>query len=332
MSELDTLVAGLREQAGLRLKGDIGRTVGADAEVADDPRIRLGDDCAAIPDGDGHSLFAIEGLLPEFVAADPWFAGYSGVMVNLSDVAAMGGRPVAVVDAVWARDEERFADIWAGMAAASRAYNVPIVGGHTHTRGRHDSLAVAVLGRAGRRPLTSFDASPGDRLLFAVDLRGHYHEGQPFWDASTRCDDPERLRDDLELMATVAELGLAHAAKDVSMAGLPGTALMLCECSGVGLRLDLAAVPRPDGVPLSKWLVSFPSFGYLLAVRPDNVDRVRGLFAVRDLACADIGGFDETSCLSVRLEGASTLFWDWRRNPLMSFGRAAGRSVVEPSA
>ena len=38
-------------------------------------------------------------------AAEPWFAGYCGVMVNLSDVAAMGGRPVAVVDALWAEDD-----------------------------------------------------------------------------------------------------------------------------------------------------------------------------------------------------------------------------------
>ena len=55
--------------------------------------IALGDDCAAIPDpvGGGHLLFAAEGMLPAFVESDPWFAGYSAVMVNLSDIAAMGG-------------------------------------------------------------------------------------------------------------------------------------------------------------------------------------------------------------------------------------------------
>jgi selenophosphate synthetase-related protein len=62
---------------------------------------RLGDDCAAIQDGDDWLLLAAEGMLPSFVAEDPWFAGYSAVMVNLSDIAAMGGRPLALVDVLW---------------------------------------------------------------------------------------------------------------------------------------------------------------------------------------------------------------------------------------
>ena len=60
--------------------------------------VRVGDDCAAIPEADGYLLFAAEGILESFVADDPWFAGYSAVMVNLSDIAAMGGWPLAVVD------------------------------------------------------------------------------------------------------------------------------------------------------------------------------------------------------------------------------------------
>jgi selenophosphate synthetase-related protein len=55
--------------------------------------VQVGDDCAALPDEQGCLLLAGEGFLDRFVAADPWFAGYCGVMVNLSDVAAMGGRP-----------------------------------------------------------------------------------------------------------------------------------------------------------------------------------------------------------------------------------------------
>jgi len=51
---------------------------------------RVGDDCAAIRHGEEWLLFSAEGMLPSFVAEDPWFAGYSAVMVNLSAVAAMG--------------------------------------------------------------------------------------------------------------------------------------------------------------------------------------------------------------------------------------------------
>ena len=47
-----------------------------------------GDDCAVLPDpsGQAHLLLAIEGLASDFVQAMPWFAGYSAVMVNLSDI------------------------------------------------------------------------------------------------------------------------------------------------------------------------------------------------------------------------------------------------------
>ena len=125
-------------------------------------QVKVGDDCAAISDGDGWLLFAAEGMLESFVQADPWFAGYSAVMVNLSDVAAMGGRPLAVVDVLWTPGGETPAEIWAGMAVASQRYAVPIVGGHT-TKVTSGSayLAAAVLGKASRL-LTSFDARPGE--------------------------------------------------------------------------------------------------------------------------------------------------------------------------
>src|SRR6201999_3632881 len=107
--------------------------------------IPVGDDCAAIPDGDGHLLFAAEGFISAFVAADPWFAGWCGVMVNLSDVAAMGGRPLAVVDALWSQDAAAADPILAGLSDAAALYGVPVVGGHTNTRASCGNLAVAVL-------------------------------------------------------------------------------------------------------------------------------------------------------------------------------------------
>ena len=98
----------LRNARGLAAKADIG-TVAEQLGLSPASSIPVGDDCAAIPDGDGYLLFAIEGFINEFVAADPWFAGWCGVMVNISDVAAMGGRPIAVVDAVWADGGEQAA-------------------------------------------------------------------------------------------------------------------------------------------------------------------------------------------------------------------------------
>lgn len=320
VSELEGLTQRLRDRSGIQSKRDIGRAIGeavsGEGKPSSNP-LSLGDDCAVLPDSDGYLLFAIEGLIQDFVERDPWFAGYSAVMVNLSDVAAMGGRPVAVADALWARDTQRFARVWAGMQAASDRYGVPVVGGHTNVRSASDQLAVAVVGRA-KRLLTSFDAQPGDQLLMAVDLRGAYREPNDFWNASSDTPDPQRLRDDLEVLPGLAEDGLVHAAKDISMGGLVGTTLMLIECSGVGATLHLNKVPRPEGAALERWLVSFPSFGYILSVPPQNVPQVVSRFSHRDLVCAPIGQVESHRRLDLCLGDETACFWALETEPLMA--------------
>ena len=316
------LVERLRASRGFAHKTDIADVVatlarGLPRGTADLAQaVAVGDDCAAIPspDGDGYLLFAIEGLVAEFVAAMPWFAGYSGVMVNVSDIHAMGGRPIAVVDALWADGVDAARDVLAGMAAASVAYGVPVVGGHSNARSTQPQLAVAILGRA-RRLLSSFNARPGDRLLMAIDLRGRYEEPFPFWNASV--DAPSaRLRGDLELLPQLAEDGLADAAKDISMAGVLGTALMLLECSAVGARIDLDAIPRPDSVTsdadFARWLTAFPSFGFLLSVRDEHADAVIERFRARSLACEAIGVVDASREVGVTSRDGSASLWNFR--------------------
>ena len=147
--------------------------------------IAIGDDTAAIKDGNGYLLFAIEGLVSEFVREMPFFAGYSGVMVNISDIYAMGGRPLAVVNALWCDGDLNSKEILKGMAAASKIYGVPIVGGHTNTRANQGQLAVSIVGRANTL-LSSFNAKPGDKLLMAVDMRGKFEGVYPYWNATSK--------------------------------------------------------------------------------------------------------------------------------------------------
>ena len=117
--------------------------------------VRLGDDCAAIPDGDGYLLLAAEGMWPELVASEPHFAAVCAVMVNVSDVYAMGGRPLAIVDALFATDAAAAAPMWQGLAEGAARLGVPVVGGHTNLHSPYPALAAAVLGRA---------AAPADQL------------------------------------------------------------------------------------------------------------------------------------------------------------------------
>ncbi|MEY5003013.1 MAG: hypothetical protein RL678_822 [Pseudomonadota bacterium] len=320
-AELDELVAALLSGRGFAHKSDIADVMDAlsvtEALIPHtDASVAIGDDCAAIPDGDGWLLLAIEGFVEDFVNQMPWLAGYSGVVVNVSDIAAMGGRPIAVVDALWSRGMTPAREVLQGLTEASLRYGVPVVGGHTNHRSDRGQLAVAILGRA-RKLLSSFDAVPGDALIMAVDLRGKFEGDQPYWNAST--DAPaERLRADLDLLAQIAESDLSKAAKDISMAGVVGTALMLAECSRVGIEVDIDAIPRPQGVSLLRWLQAFPSYGFLLSVAPANIAAVVDTFSTRGLAAAVIGNVNAGSELTLASVDASSTVWDWKQRKFIS--------------
>ncbi len=176
-----------------------------------------------------------------------------------------------------------------------------------------------MLGRA-ERLLTSFDALPGHDLVMAVDLRGRYRgPTSTNWDASTGAP-LERLRLDLALLPEIAEAGLCGAAKDISMAGTIGTAAMLFECSGVGGVIDPMLVPRPEGVDLGRWLMSFPSFGFLLSVAPDQTEAVLSRFAARDIAASRIGAVEPGHVLRLRDGTQAVTVWDFAEAPLIGCG------------
>jgi AIR synthase-related protein len=319
MSALADLLAELSAGLGLAHKGDIAAVAGA-LGLGASSAIPVGDDCAAIPDGDGWLLLAGEGFMGGFVARDPWFAGYCGVMVNLSDIAAMGGRATAVLDILWAENAEQARPLLEGLKAGAETYGVPIVGGHSNLRSPTAQFGAAVLGRA-RQLITSFDAEAGDDLIFAVDLRGRFREPDAYWDASTRAD-PKRLRDDLEILPILAEDGLVRAGKDISMAGFVGTTAMLLEGSGVGAVVDLGAIPRPPGAPLARWLQGFPSFGFVLSVAPDRTAAVLRRFSERGIAAAVAGRVTADRTLHLQLHGETALFRDIAAEPLIGCGPA----------
>jgi AIR synthase-related protein len=321
---LEALNQALRSARGMALKRDIARAAGSLPHAAraawlaaDAEPVRNGDDAAAIPDGDGYLLLAAEGMLPSFVASDPWFAGFCAVMVNVSDILAMGGRPYAVVDVLFG-DAPGVSSLFAGMRAAAELFGVPVVGGHTSRGASQLMLAAAIVGRA-RRLITSFDARPGDELLVAVDLRGAYRGDTNYFDAATSAE-PRALRAALAILPELAESGLVAAGKDVSMASFAGTLCMLCESSGVGATLDLDRLPRPQDVPLARWLTSFPSFGFLLAVDPAHSGDVSQRFAAAGVACARAGRFEASSHVLLRQAGEQVSFWDLAREPLTGFG------------
>ncbi|AFY29095.1 sll0787 family AIR synthase-like protein [Cyanobium gracile] len=283
------------------------------------PAAALGDDAALLPPVATPLLLASEGLDPALVAADPWFAGWCGVLVNLSDIAAMGGRPIAVVNSLWCRSAAQAEPILAGLRRASEVFGVPVVGGHTNLHSPYDALAVAVLGTAAGPVLSARAARPGDHCHLLIDPNGGFRGDSLCWDAATGAD-PARLRRQLALMAALAADGSVHAAKDISMGGLVGTAAMVCEAAGCGLTLELGAIQPPAGVALEPWLTCFPSFGFLLAARPDQEGRLAERVAVcGGLLLARIGTFTAERRLVLAAGGQQETIWRGEA-PLTGFG------------
>lgn len=126
--------------------------------------VGIGDDCAVLPAGEGELLFSTD-LLMEGVhflrsESSPEDVGWKAAAVNLSDIAAMGGKPVATFLSIalpkdaqgeWA---ERFIE---GYRQISSQYDVPLLGGDTTSSLRDIAVNVGILGRcqSGKRLMRS---------------------------------------------------------------------------------------------------------------------------------------------------------------------------------
>ena len=314
---LDALAAAVRTAPGLLAKRDlavVNRLAGID-----------GDDAALLAHGAGYIVVCGEAISPPFLLADPFGAGTAAVVTNVSDVRAMGARPLGVVDMLVSPDRAHAETVLDGIAWAAERLGVPVVGGHL-TLGHAPSLAASCTGFA-KRPLRAAAARPGDVLIAAFATDGRYmSDARPYFSALDDRD-PARLRTDGEALVEVAESGLCHAARDVSMPGIAGSLLQMIEGAGCGARLDLDRLPRPGDTPLDRWLITFPSFGFLLAAPPEHARVACAPFTRRGLVCVPCGEFDDSRVLRLAAGGAEAPVWDLAGAPLTGLGPAGSPSA-----
>ena len=107
----------------------------------------FGEDAAVIRHNAEDALLRDSGIWSKLMEADPFWAGYCAVLVNVHDIAAMGGRPVAMVDILSVTNNLTRDEVTRGMVAASAQFGVPIVGGHLHPDTPYNVVDVAILGR-----------------------------------------------------------------------------------------------------------------------------------------------------------------------------------------
>ncbi len=299
MTELDALAQQLRELPGVLAKADIGLV--AEVFGGGDWYAGPGDDGAVLPAGQGQVVVGGEAILPAFVAADPYGAGVAAVLANVNDLAAMGARPLALLDTV-VGSEAVAREVLRGLHWAAQLYDVPVVGGHLTRTDGPPALSAFGVGRADR-VLSANHCAPGQVLVLGCCIEGTMRADFPFFPSFHQRGN--RLAGDVRLLADLATAGAAVAAKDVSMAGLVGSLAMLLEPGRLGVEVDLDLLPVPAGVALDAWLGCFPCYAFVLATPVEQVDACVAGFRDRGLTAEALGVLDDSGQVRLR-RGAQT--------------------------
>lgn len=314
--DLKELVKEIRAYRGVQRKGPVAQVAMSLLPVANqDVLATHGEDAAVIKCGGEILLMAADGIREDLVHKDPRWAGYCAVLVNVNDITAMGGFPVAMVNVLSCPDEGVRDKIVEGMKDACEKFMVPMVGGHLHPDTTYSAIDVAILGKTDRsRLVLSTGASEGDLIMFAIDLDGQFTKGVPYsWDTTSR-KSKEVVRKQLRTMNKVAPY--VTAGKDISNPGALGSLGMLLEASGKGARVEIDRIPKPRGVDLVQWLTAYQGCGFVLTVKPGREQRVKDEFARADIAAEVCGVATIEPTLEVESGNSRETLFDFRHDTL----------------
>ena len=302
--ELTGLVRRIRDLPGVRGKSAIGTV--ADVLGGGDWWAGPGDDGAVVEDDGRMLVVGGEAMLPAFVAADPFGAGIGAMVANVNDLAAMGARPLAIVDTL-VGPVQACREILRGLRWAGERYDVPVVGGHLTESDGAPAFSAFGLGRANAI-LSATHTKPGQALIVAAYIHGEMRDDFLFFRSFEQ--QGFRLAGDVRLLAEIAESGAAVAAKDVSMAGLVGSLAMLLEANRLGVTVDLAAIPVPPGVALGDWLCCFPSYAFVLAGPAERAAECVSMFAGHGITASVVGELDDSGVVRLAYGNAAAAAFD----------------------
>jgi len=201
----------------------------------------IGDDAAVVDPPDGPLLLAADTVVAG-VHTPPGTPlediGWKAVVVNVSDIAAMGGRPLHLLVTVAAPPGADLDRLFDGVGEAARAYVCPVVGGDL-TTSEALVVTVAVTGTVDGTPVTRAGASPGDAVYVTGPLGAAAASG---W-----------TRRPVALVAQGVDARGAGATAMIDVSdGLVADLGHIADESGVGLALD--EVPVAPGATLDQAL------------------------------------------------------------------------------
>lgn len=313
---LDTIIESIRTFPGVTRKKAIHEIVDL-LPTAAFPHVAAseGEDAAAIEYGDNYILFATDGIMESLVDTNPFYAGYFAVLVNVNDIAAMGGKPLAMVDVMSLSKSKVCGQILAGMERAVRKFDVPIVGGHTHPDCKYNAIDISIIGTVPKEDIIlSCDAKDDDDVVFVMDLDGVFPAGLQYaWDTTTMKSD-EFVQMQMQMLTVIASEHLVHSGKDMSNPGCIGTLGMMLECSGKGAVVDIGRIPIPEGVDLIQWILAYQGCGFVFACSPENSGKVIEYFEKVGCAGAVVGKINSTRKLVLNMNGEMGVLFNFEED------------------
>jgi thiamine-monophosphate kinase len=215
----------------------------------------VGDDCALLAPTPGKLLAISSDMLVEdrhfFAGADPFLLAHKCLAVNLSDLAAMGARPLGftLALALPAADPDWLDGFSRGLFALADAHGCELLGGDT-TKGPLN-VCITIFGElAPGQALRRDAARVGDDIWISGTLGDARlwlaaRRSEVALDAADHAATASRMHAPTPRVALgrlLAEGGLAHAALDISD-GLVGDLNHILAASRVGAVLDVDALP-----------------------------------------------------------------------------------------
>ncbi|HEY9679582.1 MAG TPA: thiamine-phosphate kinase [Drouetiella sp.] len=218
----------------------------------------IGDDCAVVEDGMLLTVDTlVEGthfLLPAIRWRD---LGWKSIAVNLSDIAAMAGRPRSLLVSITVPphvDKVAFKELYEGMIECAKAYNTQIVGGDL-TKGNALVISITAIGKEHEAGcLLRSGAQPGDVVVvtgsFGASRAGLWLMLNPdaaesdsyarFPKAMAAHVHPlPRLCESWSMIRKTANRGALMDTSD----GLADALTQICRASDIGMEIDLENVP-----------------------------------------------------------------------------------------
>ncbi len=224
----------------------------------------IGDDCAVVQKDDSSVWLLTMDTLVESVHFDcswhpPEKLGRKAVSVNVSDIAAMGGKPAFILLSVGLPpdfDPQWFDAFSRGVTSACREYGCFVIGGDTVCSPERLHFTLTVIGEAeARKVVYRTGAQPEDTIWVSGEL-GLAAAGLALFTTGTGGEDPafEKLMEAhlnpqarVEFGYRLADLGCVHAMMDLSD-GLATDLAHLCKRSEVGARIIAATLPKGKGI------------------------------------------------------------------------------------